>query len=248
MNLSPDLAWILVYEVLLDTDNCMERTFVRLTRFMETLVAARNVRPYESPGDTSPWSVDTGPWSIRTLTRSVRLYERRWETLARGAAAAACQPPPHSHPSTAHAPPRTEGQHWIFLSLQHSFCISAFLRVLSVFRAFRDPFQFEPMKSLIGAASVWQGWRGDKVAVLPTRAAMSTSLPRQLNSSQQLHFFSFWIYIVVDWILLGWAVFIVSNLSCCVSKFSLQASNRGIHKIVYFHFLWIWISWHPEVL
>ena len=145
VNLSPDLAWILVYEVLLDTDNCMERTFVRLTRFMETLVAARNVRPYESPGDTSPWSVDTGPWSIRTLTRSVRLYERRWETLARGAAAAACQPPPHSHPSTAHAPPRTEGQHWIFLSLQHSFCISAFLRVLSVFRAFRVPFQFEPM-------------------------------------------------------------------------------------------------------
>ena len=133
VNLSPDLAWILVYEVLRDTDNCMERTFVRLTRFMETLVAARNVRPYESPGDTSPWSVDTGPWSIRTLTRSVRLYERRWETLARGAAAAACQPPPHSHPSTAHAPPRTEGQHWIFLSLQHSFCISAFLKVAVFF-------------------------------------------------------------------------------------------------------------------
>ena len=143
--MSLDLAWILVYEVLLDTDDCMERKSVRLTRLMETLVAARNVRPYESPGDTSPWSVDTGPWSIWTLTRSVRLYERRWETLARGAAAAACQPPPHSHPSTAHAPPRTEGQHWIFLSLQHSFCISAFLRVLSVFRAFRVPFQFEPM-------------------------------------------------------------------------------------------------------
>ena len=36
---------------------------------------------------------------------SVRLYEASMETLARGAAAAAEQPPPHSHPSTAHAPP-----------------------------------------------------------------------------------------------------------------------------------------------
>ena len=146
--MSLDLAWILVYEVLLDTDDCMERKSVRLTRLMETLVAARNVRPCKVQGDTSSWSVDSGLWSIWTLTRSVRLYERRGETLARGAAAAACQPPPHSLPSTAHAPPRTEGQHWIFLSLQHSFCISAFLRALSgrVFLPFRDPFQFDPIQ------------------------------------------------------------------------------------------------------
>ena len=75
--MSLDLAWILVYEVLLDTDDCMERKSVRLTRLMETLVAARNVRPCKAQGDTSSWSADTGLWSIWTLTRSVRLYERR---------------------------------------------------------------------------------------------------------------------------------------------------------------------------
>ena len=146
-----DLAWILVYEVLLNTDNRKERTSVRLTWSVST----RSVRLYEAQTESGSWSVDVGPWFwCWTLPWSVRGAVRGsgdtgpWSGRSRLPASAALPPTHCARPTRA-----LRVNTGFSFPAQHSFRISPFLTALGgqILGAFGDPFQFLPSPGL-GAA------------------------------------------------------------------------------------------------